>query len=234
MSADSVRLLGVLTSYTHLLVDDYSISDALHDLTDGVCDVLGSSGAGVSLEVEGRLEFAIAHPEAVVSMERVQERHQYGPCVEAHRTGQLVSLVDVRSTGEQWPELAQTAQEVGLAAVVGVPIRFNGTHLGVLNVYDAQPHEWDPADLRVAEVLAAMAAGLVANARRLDHVRTTADQLQRALDSRVIIEQAKGMVAADRNVSLDEAFRLLRSRARSQHATLQSVSKAVVDLRLKL
>ena len=104
----------------------------------------------------------------------------------------------------------------------------------MLNLYDDEPRQWDADDLRAAEVLAAMAAALIVNADRLDRARSTAQQLQRALDSRIVIEQAKGMLAARSGITVDEAFERLRSHARSHQASLRSVAEAIVEFRLTL
>lgn len=234
MSQDSARLLATLEEYARLLVTDYSVSDALHDLVEGARDMLGIAGTGVSLAADDRLIFAIAQPDAITGLERVQEQHQTGPCVEAYRTGQRVVVPDIRAQRDRWPQLVEAAEQVGIEAAAGIPIRLNGTRLGALNLYDDTPRDWADEDLHAAEVLAAMAAGLIANAHRLDQARTTAEQLQKALNSRVVIEQAKGIIAAEAGIPIDDAFERLRTHARSHNLPLRSVAEAVVHLRLKL
>lgn len=112
-------------------------------------------------------------------------------------------------------------------------MHLNGTRLGVLNLYHDHPHDWTDDELEVAELLAYMATAYVANAARLDQVRHTAEQLQEALDSRVIIEQAKGILAGERGITVDEAFAVLRSHARTNNVSLRAVANAVVNLRLR-
>ena len=106
--------------------------------------------------------------------------------------------------------------------------------MGVLNLYDDKPRSWTDDDIRAASLLADVATSYVAKAQRLDQARDTTEQLQTALDTRVAIEQAKGMIANQRDITVDAAFELLRSHARSHQATLRSVADAVVNLRLQL
>jgi GAF domain-containing protein len=132
----------------------------------------------------------------------------------------------------RWPELAAAAADVGIVAVAGIPMHLNGTRLGALDLYHDRPHDWTD-DVEAARLLAYMATAYVANAARLDQVRHTAEQLQEALDSRVVIEQAKGILAGERNITVDEAFATLRSHARNNHVSLRAVADAVVNLRLR-
>lgn len=234
MTIDFEQLLSLLDHQARRLVSDYAVGDALHDLAEGIPRVLGVTGAGVSLATNDQLAFAIAHPETVTSVERVQEQTQEGPCVLAYRSGQPFAVPDIRVDQERWPDLARAATAAGLVAVAGIPLQLNGTSLGALDLYDDNVRDWTADELRVAETLAAIAAALVANAHRLDEARTTAEQLERALQTRIVIEQAKGMIASHHDVSVDEAFERLRHHARDHQLPLRSVAEAVVNLRLTL
>lgn len=230
---DQDQLMRVLTDFPRYLVHDYAVSDALHDLVDGVTEVLGIAGAGVSLAEGDRIVFATAATEEIVVLERTQEEAQAGPCVEAHHTGEPVLVTDLTADGGRWPALAQAATAVGVVAVAGIPMRLNGSRLGALNLYAKVRREWSDDDVAVARVLAAMATGFVVNAARLDNARHTAEQLEEALHSRVIIEQAKGVLVGERGISMDDAFRALRNHARTHHTSLKAVADAVVNLRLR-
>lgn len=227
------RLMEVVFAFIPRLVEDYEVSDALHDLVDDAAHLLGIAGAGISLTRGDGLAFATAANERVTSLERLQEETQSGPCVEAHRSGDAVVVADLRAELHRWPALAGAAAEEGVVAVAGIPMHLNGVRLGALNLYDDRPRSWSAGDLDVAEVLAAMATAYVANAARLDQARHTAEQLQAALTSRVVIEQAKGLLAGERHISVDEAFSVLRSHARSNQASLRAVADAVVNLGLR-
>ena len=230
---DEVALTRVVTDFARLLVSDYHISDALHDLVDGVTEVLGISGAGVWLAEGNRLKFVTAANEPVSNLERIQEDAQQGPCLEARRSGQTVLIADLADDPARWPALSRSASHIGSVAVAVVPMSLNGTSLGALSLYDFKRHDWSKEEVGVARLLADTATGYVANASRLAEARRTAEHLQKALDSRVLIEQAKGMLAGERDISVDESFKLLRAHARSHNVSLHSVAEAVVNLRLR-
>jgi GAF domain-containing protein len=231
---DQTVMIRVLSDFARLLVRDYAISDALHDLVEGATTALGIAGAAVSLARDGTIAYATASPELIAAVERVQEATQAGPCIDAHRRGHPVLVPDLTAEPQRWPALTEAATAAGLVAVAGIPMRLNGTKLGVLDLYDSTRRDWTDEDVNLAGLLAAMATAYVANAHRLNEVRQTAEQLQEALDSRVIIEQAKGVLAGERGISVDKAFELLRSHARKHQVSLRSVADGVVNLRLKV
>jgi len=230
---DQDQLFEELNRFAKLLVIDYAVSDALHDLVDAVTAILSIYGAGVSLAQGDVLAFATAANDDVITLERIQEQVQSGPCVDAYRSGQCVFVSDLTAEGSRWPELAEAAAGVGVVALAGIPMHLNGTKLGAVNLYDTQPRHWDDDERKTAELLAGLATGYIVNASRLDQVRHTAEQLQEALDSRVIIEQAKGILAGERGITIGEAFQVLRSHARKNNAPLRAVAEAVVNLRLR-
>lgn len=187
----------------------------------------------MSLAKGDKLVFATAANESVVALERLQEGADLGPCVEAYASGNAVFVSDVAAENRRWPALADAAMGAGIVALAGIPLHLNGTKLGALNLYDIRHRDWNEEEAKAAELLAAVATGYVVNATRLDQVRQTSEQLQEALDSRVIIEQAKGILAGERNISIDEAFQQLRTHARNNNASLRAIADAVVNLRLR-
>jgi GAF domain-containing protein len=195
---------------------------------------LDIAGSGVALVDGGHLTGAAASSEAVADVARVEEKHQEGPCVETFRSGRVTLVDDLGRERDRWPHVVAQAVDGGLGAVAAVPLGGDGPPVGVLALYHHTPRPWAEDEIRAARLLADVATGYVANAAELDRQRRTADQLQHALDSRVIIEQAKGMVAAQRGVSVDEAFKRLRKHANDHNATLRSTAEAVVNVGLQL
>src|SRR5213078_3327305 len=128
-----------------------------------------------------------------------------GPCIDAVATGKPVTVDDLSSPeyAKRWPEYVVQAQGEGLHAVAGIPMRANGETIGAINLYDVHTREWSDDDVRVAAILADMATGFLMHASALQQQRRTSEQLQQALDTRVIIEQAKGILASERSVSVD-------------------------------
>jgi GAF domain-containing protein len=214
--ADQDRFVVALSEFAHTLTGNFAIGDVLHDLSVQVTQVLDASGAGVSLaDEDGSFRFVTALNEATAAVEKLQEEEQQGPCVDAHRTGRPVLVADLRRHPARWPNLVPRALELGVTAVAGLPMHLNRVRLGALNLYHAHPRDWTHEDVAAAQVLANMATSYVAHASEVERQRRTAEQLEEALASRVIIEQAKGMIAAERKITVDQAFELLRGHARS-------------------
>jgi GAF domain-containing protein len=228
---DQPVLLEVLTRFSRTLARRYDISDVLHELTDTATEVLGAAGAGVSVGDGGRLRFATASNQTITDVEHVQQDSQSGPCDVAFNTGHTVYVPDLNQSSD-WPQLRDAARRVGLVSVAGVPLSIADTTIGSLNIYDDKVRDWNSDDLTV-QVLASMATAYLAGASELDRARRTNQQLQAALDNRVLIEQAKGFLAGQRNITLEEAFTTLRNQARSHNTSVRSIAHAVVELGLR-
>lgn len=231
--ADQKLLTRTLSEFASTLVQDFSISDVLHDLAERATAVVGADSAGVSLQQASHLHFVTALDERCSNLERVQESEQAGPCVDALQSGEAVAVADLGEAAGGWGLYGQAARKAGVAAILGVPMRLDGEKIGTLNIYSNSRRQWSVEDLDAARVLADIAASYVINASKLAQQRRINEQLKEALDSRIVIEQAKGILAAERAISIDEAFEVLRKHARSHRAALRSVAEAVVNLGLR-
>jgi GAF domain-containing protein len=230
------KLLGSLERFATTLTSGYGVGDVLHDLTSEITDVLDLTGAGVTLVHDGKQRFVTAAVEAIARLERVQEDHQRGPCVDAVTTAQpmTVSDLDDGDTSQRWPEYSKAAKTAGIRAVAGIPMLAEGSAIGAVNLYGTEPRNWAAEDLRIASVFANIATGYLVHASAAQQHQRTAEQLQQALSTRVIIEQAKGVLAAQREIDVDEAFQLLRKHAREHGSRIHDVARAVVDGDLQL
>jgi GAF domain-containing protein len=230
---DQRRLIDVLTRFSRTLAGRYDVSDVLHELGGAVAEVLSAAGAGVSLgDGEGQLRFATATSELVAEVEQVQQDAQQGPCYSAYTTNEARFVPDLNEVTE-WPQLADAARRAGLISVAGIPMAFDGRPVGSLNVYDDRVRDWSDADIVSAQVLADIATGYVVHASELDRARRVNEQLEEALDSRVVIEQAKGILAGERGITVDQSFAILRDHARRRNVPVRSIAQAVVELGLR-
>jgi len=225
--------MQTLSEFAATLVKDFTVSDVLHDLAERATAVVGADSAGVSLQRDGHLRFATALDERCSRLERVQESEQAGPCVDALQAGKVVAVADLAAAVPGWGAYGRAARDAGIAAIAGIPMRLDGQKIGTLNLYSTTRREWSEDDLDAARVLADIATSYVINASKLAQQRRLSEQLQEALDSRVVIEQAKGILANERGISVDDAFELLRRHARSYRTSLRSVAEAVVNLGLR-
>ena len=201
-------LLDSLERFAAALTSGYGIGDVLHNLTEEMAEVLGLSGAGVTLVHDGQQRFVTAAVEAIATLERAQETWQKGPCVDAVASAAPVAVADIAAgdASERWPEYTIAAKTAGIQAVAGIPMLAEGEAIGAVNLYDSQPRNWSAEDLRVATIFASIATGYLIHASSAQQQQRTAEQLQQALNTRLIIEQAKGVLATQRETTVDDAF----------------------------
>ena len=222
-------LVQAVGDYAQALLTDYDIGTVLYGLTDHVTAVLGADGAGVSLAEEGRdLACVAATDGRIAATEEAQVARRQGPCRDAYQTGELIAVADLEHE-ERWPAYRATALEHGVRAVLAVPMPVAERRIGALDIYRQTVHEWDDTEQQVARVLADMASGYVINAGRLEQARTLTQQLQHALDSRIIVEQAKGILAERNRVSTAEAFERIRKHARATSTRVHEIARQIVD-----
>ena len=231
---DQTLFLQTLSRFARVLPAHYDVETALAELTESVTGVLGLCGSGVTMLEDGRLRFVTAVSEASGELERIQEEQQSGPCQDAYDTGEVVRVTDVRVETVKWPESAAAAKRLGVAGVAGIPMRLAGQIIGALNLYSAEPREWSEEDLAVAAVLADVATSYVINASKIRQQQQLSEQLQHALESRVVIEQAKGITAQQNAVSVDQAYHLMRGHARSNNASIRAVAEAIIAVGLQV
>ena len=228
-------LLHTLSEFAHALVRRYDVPDMLYELAGRVTQVLGVDGCAVSLgDDEGALRFVAASGERVALAEQLQEQLQAGPARQAYRSGRHVLVADLSRGRDGWEPFAEQVLAVGLRAVASFPMSLDGASIGALNAYSRPPRGWDHDDLAAAQVLADMATSYVLHAVELRRAAAVRDQLQQALDSRIVIEQAKGILAERHGTDVDAAFGVLRRRARDSGTKLHDVCRAVIDGSLEL
>lgn len=231
---DHERYLHTLSSFNRVLLTSYDVETVLGELTSQVTTILGLAGSGVSLGHDDRVSYATAVPDSVAELEGTQQRTQSGPCMEAYRRHRQVVVGDLSSESGRWPEYCEAAARVGLGAVAALPLTLGDECFGSLDLYSAERRAWEEGDLAAARVMADMATAYLINASKLDRQVQLAAQLQAALDTRVQIEQAKGIVANAHGISVDEAFERIRRHARQRRARLNEVTRAIVDLDLEV
>jgi GAF domain-containing protein len=224
-----VQLADVFVEMADTLVDDFDVIEFLHMLTERCVQLLGVSAAGLLLtDGQDTLQLVAASSERTRLLELFQLQTDQGPCVDCFRTGQPVSVADVPSAG-RWPRFTAAAAEVGFAAVHALPMRLRDQVIGALNLFDTNPGALDEGRLRVGQALADVATIGLLQERAIRHRDVLTEQLQNALNSRILIEQAKGVLAERLHVDMANAFVVLRGGARNQNRRLTELAQAVVD-----
>ena len=214
------------------LAGDDDVNELLEMLVARCAAIFGVTTAGVMLETpEGRLQLAVALSAEMRDLEQAEIVNEDGPCHEAYRTGEpaVVNDLDHSDVAERWPSVVGRMRGMGLKAVYAFPLRLRGDRIGALNLYRDAPGEFADDDVRVAQAFADVAAIGILQERRAFSAEERAGQLQYALDSRIKIEQAKGIICAQRNVSLTEAFGAMRHYARSSRRNIHDVAQLVID-----
>jgi GAF domain-containing protein len=224
-----VQLADVFVEMADTLVDDFDVIDFLHVLTERCVQLLGISAAGLLLtDGRGTLQMVAASSERTRLLELFQLQTDQGPCVDCFHTGQQVSVADL-STGGRWPRFTAAAAEVGFAAVHALPMRLRSEVIGALNFFDTSPGALDQGKLRIGQALADVATIGLLQQRAIHRSGVVTEQLQTALNSRVLIEQAKGILAERLRLDVADAFALLRSRARNHNRRLSDLAQAIVE-----
>ena len=228
------KLTALLKTFARTLVTDYPITELLDTYCVDTAEILEVDGAGVMLEDEGGdLRFVAASDEKVRHIEALQIELGEGPCRHAYATGEITLIPDL-SRDERFPSFSPRATAAGLAAVQSYPLKTDDQCVGALNVYSAVPTAFDDTDSEAGQLLADICTTYIVNSRNLSESIKVAGQLQRALDTRVVIEQAKGRLSEQLALSVGEAFEVMRRYARNNGRKLHEVASEVVDGRLKL
>jgi transcriptional regulator with GAF, ATPase, and Fis domain len=211
------------------LVGDFDVIEVLTQLTSRCVQLLDAAAAGILLaDSKGHLRVVGASTEQIQLLELFQIQNNEGPCLDCFRTGQVVlhSDLDVMSP---WPLFAAECTNAGFSSVCAVPLRLKAHILGCLNMFMSAPGGLTDNDVALAQALADVASIAIIQDQATRDAAIREGHLRHALDSRIAIEQAKGMIAERRTVDMDEAFSSLRTYARNNNRGLTEVSKALVD-----
>jgi transcriptional regulator with GAF, ATPase, and Fis domain len=212
------------------LVDDFDLMDFLHRVTVRCADVLGVSAAGLLLtDQRGALRVVAASTEQTRLLELLQMQTDEGPCPECFHTARAVAVADLSAAADRWPRFVAEARQSGFGCVHALPMRLRSDIIGALNLFHTEPGALSDRTLHLGQALADVATIALLQARAIDHRGTLAEQLQTALNSRIVIEQAKGVIAERRQLDVDSSFTLLRSTARSSNRRLSELARAIVD-----
>jgi GAF domain-containing protein len=210
------------------LVDEFDVIDVLTVLASRSVELLGAAAAGILLaDSSGELRVMAASSEQIALLELFQIQNEQGPCMDSYRTGEVVANADLRS-GSQWPQFAVESIAAGYPSVCAVPLRLRSVILGCLNLFMSAPEPLAPADVHLAQSLADVASIAIVQDQAARDAASREGRLQHALNSRIAIEQAKGMLAEHLSVDMDGAFALLRTFARDHNRGLTEVAESLV------
>lgn len=226
MSSSDRQVCQVFVQLAGTLVADFDVIDFLHTLAQHCVDLLGVSACGILLaDPTGRLNLVAASSGQVRLLELSQTVE--GPCVDAYRTGIPVSCPDVAAARERWPDFVPAVLSAGFAAVHALPMRLRELAMGAVGLYATQPADLVGQTAELGQALADVATIGILHERALQRREAVTEQMEKALSSRITIEQAKGVVAERLHVTIEEAFTLMRAYARDHSLKLADTARAI-------
>ena len=229
MSRESL-LARTMVELADNLVDDFDVVDLLTTLSDRCVEVLDAASAGIMLATgTGELQLVTASSETMRLVELFELQTEEGPCLDCYRTRRAVGADDLSQAGDRWPQFAPMAVEQGFVAADAIPMRLRRDIVGALNLFRTEVGSLGEDDVVAAQALTDIATIAILQNRSAIEKRDLNAQLQQALSSRVVIEQAKGVIAERRQISADAAFDVIRRHARRHNLRLTDVARRTVE-----
>jgi transcriptional regulator with GAF, ATPase, and Fis domain len=227
---DERKLAEVFVELADTLVDDFDLIDFLHRVSARCVELLGVSAAGLLLtDQRDVLRVVAASTEQARLLELLQLQTDEGPCPECFHTGRPVTVTDLTTAADRWPRFVTEARLIGFRSVHALPMRLRAEVIGALNLFDTRPGALPEVTVQLGQALADLATISVLQARAITRRETLAEHLQIALNSRVVIEQAKGVIAERHHLDMDQSFDVLRGTARATNRGLSELARAVVE-----
>jgi GAF domain-containing protein len=227
------RLERTLVELADTLVDDFDVVDLLTLLTERCVEILDISEAGIMLASPvGDLGVMAASTESVRVLELLEVQAQEGPCLNCYRFGETVVQTDLTSAFDIWPHFAPECLVAGFQSVLALPMRLRGETIGVLNLFREAKGAMNDSDVRAGQAFADIATIAILQNRSALVAQRIIEQLQHALENRIVIEQAKGMLANQAFANVEMAFTMMRKYARNHNLRLAEVARDLIEGRL--
>ena len=222
-------LARTLVELADTLVADFDVVELLTLLADRCVDVLDVGAAGLMLVApDGSLRVMASSSEAMRVLELFEIQAQQGPCLDCFRTGKPVINQDLVAAHDRWPRFATEALAAGFHSVHALPMRLRGKVIGALNLFHPEPGAMRQADVDAAQAFADVATIAILQHRAATEAHALNEQLNGALNTRIVIEQAKGVVAERQGLDMEQAFATLRNHARNHNRRLADVATDVI------
>ncbi|TDW29314.1 GAF and ANTAR domain-containing protein [Cryobacterium psychrophilum] len=229
------QVSSAFVKLTDTLVGEYDVLDVLHTLVEVSVDLLDAESAGLLLvDPNGELQVLASTSEESQLVEILQSQAGVGPCIDAFRTGTVVTISDIATEGSQYPEFQAAALSQGFHSVHAIPMRVRPNTIGALNLFRKNTGRLTEEDAAIGQALADVATISILQERTVRENTVVNEQLQRALNSRILIEQAKGVIAQRSQVNMNEAFNRLRAYARSHNELMHESAEKVISSTVQL
>jgi GAF domain-containing protein len=226
------RLTEIFVEVADSLIDDFDLIDFLQQLSVRCMELVDVAAVGILLaDQHDILQTMAASDEHTRLLELFATQHDQGPCVECYKSGEPRTAIDLTDpeVATRWPQFAPRAAETGFVAANALPLRLRGRVIGVMGLFQTDPAPLSPEDIALAQALADIATIALLQQRTAAHSEVERVQLQYALTSRIVLEQAKGILAERWHTTIDDAFALLRNHARSHRLRLTDLARQVTE-----
>jgi GAF domain-containing protein len=224
------RVSDLFVEVADTLVDEFDLADFLHTVVMHVSEVTGSAAAGLLLaDHDGELTPMAASSEEAALLSLFEVQRIEGPSLDSYRTGEEVPDIDVDASTTRWPEFAGRAADLGFRTAHCFPLRLRAQVIGALTVLGDHPGPLRAEERRVARALTDLATIGLMQERALRRAEQVTEQLQYALNSRIVIEQAKGALARTLHTDVEGAFAVLRAHARRHQVALTDLARRVLE-----
>lgn len=224
------RLAEVFVELADTLVDDFDVIDLLHTLCERSVELLPADAAGLILaDHRGVLQVMASTTTEARVLELFVLQNDEGPCLDCYSTGRQMVNIDLDEVAQRWPRFHAALTEAGYRSTQALPLRLRGQVVGVLNLFRKEPATLTGTEVDLGQALCDIATVGLLQERAVRQGHLLAEQLQSALNSRIMLEQAKGILSERAGINVDEAFTLMRSYARRNQRPLVGVAGAVID-----
>ncbi|QNE18271.1 GAF and ANTAR domain-containing protein [Kribbella qitaiheensis] len=224
------RLTEVFVELADTLVDNFDVIDLLHTLCERSVELLQADAAGLILaDQRGVLHVMASTTNEARLLELFVLQNDEGPCLDCYSTGEQMVNIDLDQVEERWPRFRAATIAAGYRSTHALPLRLRGQVIGVLNLFCTARTALSDADIALGQALCDIATVGLLQERTVRHGEVLAEQLQSALNSRVLLEQAKGVLSERAGIGLDDAFTLLRAHARRNHQQLSTIASQLID-----
>ena len=223
-------LASTLVELADTLVDEFDMVEFLSLLAQRCVELFGAVEAGLMLaDPAGELRYVASSSERSKILELFELQNEEGPCLDAFHSGEQIVNVALDDATGRWPRFSAKARAAGFVSAHALPLRLRGKVIGAINLFHAEERRLDATDVRLGQAMADVATIGIVQERAITEAAGLADQLQRALNSRIVLEQAKGRLAERLGIDLDRAFAMLRRYARQHNRGLTEVAGAFLS-----
>ncbi|MDH6281366.1 GAF and ANTAR domain-containing protein [Prescottella agglutinans] len=220
--------------FTRLQAESSETDVVLKGLVELISELLSLAGGGVVTDLDGSSALITSATAPGIVLDRLTQLVSDGPCAAAIARGSILHIAAVDDHREPWPQFVAEARRSGLVSLAAFPLRHGLRTVGTLVLVSDRPRRWLEGEIAMVGCLAEMASVYLSQKSAVNHFQRLSGQLEQALTTRIVVEQAKGIISNANGIGVDAAYQLIRRHARSHNASVHTVAEAIVTLELRV